>query len=108
MRVLLDECAPSELESFLSDHEIDCLTVPDAGWSGKSNGELLRLAESEFDVFITIDANLKYQQNVSRLKLAIIVIRARSNRLVDLRPHFSSCLGAIKSARAGQVVEVGP
>jgi predicted nuclease of predicted toxin-antitoxin system len=74
MKVLIDECAPFELKSFLADHGIECATVPEAGWSGISNGELLRLANRQFDAFVTIDATLRYQQNLSGLNMAIVVV----------------------------------
>jgi len=60
MKVLIDECAPRALKSFLSKHGHESLTVQEAGWSGKENGELLALAESEFDVLVTLDTNLRY------------------------------------------------
>jgi predicted nuclease of predicted toxin-antitoxin system len=106
--VLIDECAPAELKTFLSQHGLDCVTVAEAGWSGKTNGELLALAGQQFDALATIDANLTYQQNVSGLHIAIVVIRARTNRMVDLRPHFPACLETLRSIKAGTIVEVGP
>lgn len=64
MRVLLDECLPRKLKQDLANHEV--LSVTERGWSGVENEELLKLAQAEFDVFLTIDQNLKYQQ-ISRL-----------------------------------------
>ena len=72
MKVLLDECAPRALKSFLSAHGYESRTVQDAGWSGRTNGELLRLAENDFDVLITVDANLRYQQNLAGRQIAIL------------------------------------
>jgi predicted nuclease of predicted toxin-antitoxin system len=60
MRVLIDECAPRALKVFLSNEGHECRTVQEAGWSAKQNGELLRLAETAFDVLITVDTNLSY------------------------------------------------
>lgn len=63
MKILLDESLPARLAHELHGHKV--VTVAEAGWSGKKNGELLKLAESKFDVFITIDQNLQYQVNLS-------------------------------------------
>lgn len=65
MKVLIDECAPRALCLFLSKQGHECQTVQETGWSGKQNGELLDLAEAGFDVLITLDTNLRYQQNLS-------------------------------------------
>jgi len=85
----------------------DCLTVQEAGWSGKENGELLALAERSFDVLVTLDRNLRYQQNLTGRKIALLILRARSNRVVDLQPHFPVCIEALRNIRPGTVIEVG-
>lgn len=84
MRVLIDECAPRALKSSLMEHGHDCRTVQESGWAGKENGELLDLAEAEFDVFVTLDTNLRYQQNLTGRRIAVVVIVSRSNRLPSL------------------------
>ena len=61
-------------------------TVPQAGWAGIKNGELLRLAEDGFDVFVTVDRNLGFQQNLARRRIAVVVLRAQSNRFQALLP----------------------
>lgn len=71
MRVLLDECFPRALRRELPGHDVK--TVEEAGWAGVKNGELLRLAAKDFDVLLTVDRNLEYQQNFSGLTLAVIV-----------------------------------
>ena len=76
MKVLIDECAPKAMKYTLAAHGHECLTVQEAGWSGKENGELLALAEDEFDVLVTLDTNLKYQQNLAGRKIAIVILRA--------------------------------
>jgi predicted nuclease of predicted toxin-antitoxin system len=78
MRVLVDECAPRALKNFLVKHGHESLTVQEAGWSGKENGELLAVAEAEFDVLVTLDTNLRYQQNLTGRRIAIVVLFARS------------------------------
>jgi predicted nuclease of predicted toxin-antitoxin system len=60
MKVLIDECAPKALKTFLTEHSHESLTVQEAGWAGKQNGELLKLAETDFDALITVDTNLRY------------------------------------------------
>jgi len=107
MRVLIDECAPRALKPFLSREDHECGTVQEAGWAGKENGDLLSLAEDAFDVLITLDTNLSYQQNLAGRKIAIVVIRSSSNRLDHLRQFFPACASALKTIRPGEIVLVG-
>src|SRR5260370_31666027 len=99
MKVLVDECAPRALKSFLSKHGHESLTVQEAGWSGKENGELLALAETEFDVLVTLDTNLRYQQNLTGRRIAILVLLGRSNRLSELSRHFPAFLEALETIK---------
>jgi predicted nuclease of predicted toxin-antitoxin system len=106
MRVLLDECIPRKLKSALPDHE--CHTVPEAGLAGQKNGILLSLAEAAgFDLFLTMDKGLQYQQNLAGRSIAILIIRARSNRLQDLLPHLEACRLIMSTIRPGEVIRVG-
>ncbi len=106
MRVLLDECIPRRLKNALSDHE--CRTVPEAGFAGQKNGLLISLAEAAgFDLFLTMDKGLQYQQNLEGHRIAILIIRARSNRLEDLLPLLSACRLVMSSIQPGEVVRVG-
>lgn len=106
MKVLLDECIPRKLKNALPDY--DCQTVPEAGLAGKKNGALLSLEEDAgFDLFFTMDKGLQYQQNLAGRRLAILIVRARSNRLADLLPHLAACRSIMSSIRPGQVVRVG-
>lgn len=107
MKVLIDECAPRALKQALASHGHECLSVQEAGWSGKVNGELLELAEAEFDVLVTVDTNLRYQQNLAGRKIAIVILRARSNRLTHLSPHFPACVEALQSIIPGEIIYVG-
>ena len=84
MRLLLDESVPSRLRRSLVGHEVR--TVVEMGWSGVKNGELLALATTEFDAFITVDKNLPYQQNLAMLPVAVIVLDAPSIELPALLP----------------------
>jgi hypothetical protein len=92
MRVLLDECVPRKLRRELREHEV--FTVTERGWSGTENGELLALAAAEFDVFLTVDQNLKYQQNLTSINLGLILHRLKS--LLPLIPEIKSALESIK------------
>ena len=107
MRTLIDECAPSVLTRFLTQHGHECRTVQEMSWPGKKNGELLDLAENEFDALITLDTNLRYQQNLGGRKIAIVVLRAPSNRLAHLSRHFPACAQALEKIKPGDFVEVG-
>jgi len=84
MRILLDESLPHDLAALILDHHVS--TVRDEGWASVNNGKLLALASTKFDVFITADRNLEYQQNVAKLPVAVIVLIARKNRVQDLEP----------------------
>ncbi|MGB9620262.1 MAG: DUF5615 family PIN-like protein [Armatimonadota bacterium] len=105
MKILIDENLPRKLAAHLEGHE--CRTVVECGWSGKKNGELLALADSQFDVLLTLDKNLPFQQDLGSVRIAVLIIRARSNRIQDLLPVIPDCLTALKSIRPGQVVRVG-
>ncbi|MGA7906707.1 MAG: DUF5615 family PIN-like protein [Candidatus Sulfotelmatobacter sp.] len=107
MKLLLDECVPRKFKASLLTGEHECVTVPEAGFAGKKNGELLGLAEGKFEVFITLDEGFRYQQNLSGRKIAILLIRAKSNRLADLLPWAEACRKAISTLRPGQIVLVG-
>ena len=99
---MLDECVDRGLAKEITGHDI--LTVPEAGWASIKNGELLSRAHAEFDVFITTDRNLMFQQNLPKFNLAVIVLAAKTNRLQDLLPLVPKILGAIGSAKPGNPV----
>lgn len=101
-KVLLDECIDWRLSRHLRPHEV--MTVVKAGWSGVKNGRLLRTAEASFDVFVTVDRNLSFQQRLIDLDLAVVVLRATSNRLKDLLPLVPPLLKAIATAKPGHVI----
>ena len=106
MRVLLDENLPQQLKRhFTADVEV--LTVQERGWSGIKNSELLRLAGGEFDVFLTMDRGVEFQQNLQSLSIGILIIRARSNRFEDLQPLISEVHNVLNTIQPGQVRRVG-
>ena len=93
-RVLLDECLPRHLKRSLEGHEVR--TVPEAGWASKENGELLALAAPNFDVFVTVDRNLTFQQNPKGFNIGVIVLIARGNRPLI---SFLSFQGSVRQSR---------
>lgn len=107
MNLLLDECVPRPLKGSFLSHGHSCQTVPEAGFAGKTNGELLRLAPDRFDAFITLDKGLPFQQNLANLKIAILVVRAKTNQMIDVLPHVPECLAALDSINPGEVRYVG-
>ena len=105
MRILIDECIDERFRNYLPGH--DCQTARYAGFAGLKNGDLLAAAETaKFDVFLTVDQGIEYQQNLTARKIAIVIFRAKSNRLKDLLPHVPSCLAHIASIQPGQIVKL--
>jgi predicted nuclease of predicted toxin-antitoxin system len=104
MRILLDESLPKELKAEFAGH--DTLTVREIGWSGVKNGELLVRAAAQFDVFITADQNLRYQQNLSALPFAVAVLVAKSNRIETLRPLIPKLLTSLATLPARTLVQI--
>jgi predicted nuclease of predicted toxin-antitoxin system len=100
VRILLDECIDRRFAAKLPGYEVR--TVPQAGWAGIKNGELMRLAENEFEVFITIDRNLSYQQNLPQFNIALIVLKAFSNRVDDLAPLADLVLETLPTVEKGK------
>lgn len=76
MRLLLDECVPKRLKREFPGHEVR--TVPEAGWAGFKNGALLRAADGRFDVLVTVDQGVQYQQNLAGLRISVVVMVARA------------------------------
>jgi Domain of unknown function (DUF5615) len=104
MRVLLDECVPRALRKELLGHEVK--TVAEAGWAGVRNGELLQLAAKQFDVLVTVDRNLEYQQNFAGVAVAVIVVHAPSNDVAVLQPLMSAVLAVLPETKPGKVTHI--
>ena len=102
MRLLLDECVPARLRKALSAHQVS--TVVQEGWSGAKNGELSALGATKFDVFITVDNNLPYQQNTSTLPVTVVVLDAISNELDYLLPLVPALEIALMRQKPGSYV----
>lgn len=101
MRVLLDECVDWRLLRDLLG--LDVKTVRQMGWSETKNGALLTLAAAHFDVFVTVDKNLSFQQNLVTLPIAVVVLSARSSRLADLRTLIPALREAMPTLERGEV-----
>jgi predicted nuclease of predicted toxin-antitoxin system len=106
MRLLFDECVSRKLKSLFVAAGHDCETVGEAGWEGVTNGELLAKAEFLFDVLVTVDQNLRYQQSFKDRDISLLVLRAQSNDMKDLEPLVPSALAALRSIKPGQVLEI--
>jgi len=104
VKLLLDECIDRRLAKEIEGHEV--VTVPQAGWAGIQNGELLRLAQTQFDVFVTVDRNLSFQLHLPQFSIAVIVLQAPTNRLKDLRPLVPQLQRMVPVAPKGQVTWV--
>ncbi|MBM3130943.1 MAG: hypothetical protein FJ009_20235 [Chloroflexi bacterium] len=104
MKVLLDECLPRKLKTELAEHSV--ATVPEIRWKGLKNGELLRLAENAFDVFITADQGVRYQQNLQGKNIAVIVLAAPNNRIETLRPLMPRVLAILNTIPRGEIVRI--
>jgi hypothetical protein len=105
VHILLDECLPRRLKRELIGH--DAKSVPEMGWAGKTNGALLSVAQVEFDVFLTVDRNLSFQQDVNKFNIAVVVLVAKSNKLAALQPLVPEVLSLLAALVPGQVVRVG-
>jgi hypothetical protein len=104
VRIFLDECIDWRLARDIAGHDVK--TARQMGWTSIKNGELLSLVAGTFDVFVTVDRNLAFQQNVTDVQVAVIVLRANSNRLDDLRALIPALLGSLGEARRGRVLEI--
>lgn len=105
MRVLLDECVDSRLAPHLVG--VDVTTVFAHGWGGITNGKLLALAAAEFDVFVTVDRNLSFQQHLPKFDIAVVLLVAKTNRVSDLAGLVPQLLIALPDLPRGNVTKIG-
>jgi hypothetical protein len=105
MKVLLDECVPRRLRRELIEHAV--VTVTERGWSGLKNGRLLALAETEFEVLLTVEQNIEYQQNLKTFSIGVILLVARNNRLKTLLPLMPEAKKALENIKSGDFIRVG-
>ncbi len=104
MKVLLDECVPRRLKAEFSGVELS--TVPEAGWAGKKNGELLSLAEVSFDVFITVDQNLQYQQKLTKFKIAVILLSPPDSKFQTIKRFLPQIKEALKKIEEKRFIHI--
>lgn len=104
MRLLLDECIARNLKHDLVGHEV--FTVVDAGFSGMKNGALLRAASENFDVLITVDRNLPFQQNLASLQIAVMILLAQGITYLDLKPLVPEVLASLNTIQQGELLRV--
>ncbi len=106
MRILIDECLNWRLARALTGHY--AVSAQKMGWSGLKNGELLARAQKQFDVFITGDRNLNFQQDTTTYHIAILVLHAVSTKLHDTLPLMPKVLALLASLKPGNILEVYP
>jgi predicted nuclease of predicted toxin-antitoxin system len=104
MRILLDHCVDWRLKRFLPAHDVK--SAQEMGWDALKNGKLLAEAAGKFDVILTVDQNIKHQQNVDRLPIAVVVMAAQSNRIEDLQKLIPAVERCLTSLNAGALVEI--
>ena len=104
MRILLDECLPRDLKFDLAGHH--AATVGDMGWAGIKNGKLLTIAEQEFDVFLTADRSIEYQQDMRKRRNVLVVLLAPDTKVETLRPLVPAFLKALENIAPGVVTHV--
>jgi predicted nuclease of predicted toxin-antitoxin system len=103
VKIILDECVPRRVANDLP-HDVS--TVRQLKLAGLDNGALLKAVEDRFDVFLTVDQNLQYQQNFSGSRMAIVVLVVPSNRYDDIKPLISSCISTLSRIKPGEVVSI--
>jgi len=104
LKLLLDECVDRRLAQHITGYSVR--TVTEMGWNGIKNGQLLALAQSEFDVFVTVDRNLSFQQHLPQFSIAVLLLAAPSNRLADLVKLVPELAAAVPTATKGTVIRV--
>ena len=105
MRILLDECIDERRRHSFATH--DCQTARFAGFAGLKNGELLSAAElAKFDLFLTLDQGIEYQQNLICRTIAIVLFQTKTSRLRDLLPHLPACLALLEAIKPGQIFKI--
>lgn len=106
MRIVLDECVPWPLAKHLAGHT--CTSPQRSGWGGFENGDLLRIAEADHDLFVTSDQNLRYQQNLADRKIAILELS--TNDWATIRRHLDSVIARIDAMQPGEFAryDLGP
>jgi hypothetical protein len=104
MRVLIDECVDPRVKLLFSGHTV--ATVHEQGWDTLEDGPLLTAAQKEFDVLVTIDGGIEFQQNLSKFQIGVIIVHVPKNQLVHYRAVQNELLAAVGKARSGEAIHV--
>lgn len=104
MKILLDHCLPKRLKTLFASHEVK--TAQEQGWATYINGRLLAAAGTEFDVFLTVDRNIKHQQNLASLPLAIVVLVSKDNRFVTSAPYIPAVEASLLTLAPNSLIEI--
>ena len=104
MHILIDECLPKKLKRELIGHTV--FMVQEKGWAGMKNGKLLRQAENNFDVWVTADQNIEYQQNLKHFNIAVVVLVAPRNALEALLPLVPRLQEVLQTIQSHQIVYI--
>jgi hypothetical protein len=104
VRVLLDNCVPWRLAKSIPGHDV--ASVIHLGWAALTNGKLLDAMAGEFDVLVTVDKGIQYQQRLDDRPVALVLLRAPSNRLPDLLPLLPALLQVLSEVKPGEVREI--
>ncbi len=105
MQILFDESVTWALRPILlGEHEV--ATAKYLGWDSKSNGELMTLARDKFDVLITADQSIPYQQNITEADVAVVVLVARTNDINDLKPLVPELLNRLNDLKRGEIIRI--
>ena len=104
MRILIDECVDPRVRLLFRDHE--AVTVHDRGWDTLEDGPLLALAQKEFDVLLTIDSGMEFQQNIPKFQIGLVVVHVPKNQLAHFMFVESELLVAVEKVRPGEVIHV--
>jgi hypothetical protein len=106
VKILLDENLDWRLRRDLPGHLVESVSL--IGWAGLKNSELLRRAEGEYDLLITMDTGLSFQQDLAKYRIAAVVLKAASNRLADTRPLMSKVIAMLPTLKAGTLAVISP
>jgi len=104
MRILIDECVDPRVKLLFGDHKV--ATVHEQGWDTLEDGPLLSFAQKEFDVLLTIDGSLEFQQNLSKFQIGVIVVHVPKNQMAHCRMIHKDLLAAIQKIRPGEAIHV--
>jgi predicted nuclease of predicted toxin-antitoxin system len=104
MRILIDECVDPRITLLFGDHQVS--TVHAQGWDTLEDRALLTLAQKEFDVLVTLDGSLEFQQNLSKFAIGVVVVHVPRNQLSYYRSLHKELIQAIENASAGKVIHV--